>query len=91
MAYLIATLGAVALTYLGGLLFSRLTRIWLQPRLAVVAAHLLSFLTIAAFVSTLKAFQELVREDAAFVYILPQLAWLIVDLVALKRERPARR
>ena len=79
-------LGALFFTYFAAKLFRKLlANVELPSTARIILAHTLSFGVLAAIAALMKAGVETVREDAALIYIVPQLRWLALDLGAVAK------
>jgi len=74
-------LGALLITYFVRRVFAQLLGQAGSGSLAVaIASNLASWFTIAGVIGLIKVFDERFNSEAGWIYLVPQLIWLLFDL-----------
>jgi len=81
MPYALRLLGALVVTYFLSRLTLRFSSALGNGAVRILVAHAVSFAIIALTVGFMRAYFVQFEWRAAVIYIAPQLAWLILDLV----------
>ena len=84
-------LGALLIAYFVRRLFARILEQAGSSSLVVaIASNLASWFAIAGAIGFIKVFDERFNNDAGWIYLVPQLLWLLFDLGYLGKLTPKR-
>jgi hypothetical protein len=84
-------LGALLIAYFVRRVFARIIEKAGSGSLVVaIASNLASWFTIAGVIGLIKVFDERFNNDAGWIYLVPQMLWLLFDLGYLGKLTPKR-
>ena len=85
MELVIRMLGAMVVTFVSSrVLFGIFGSRSKQWALSVIGVHLLSLSILIVFVGLLRAYFTSFNLEAAIPYVIPQIVWLVLDLIRLR-------